>query len=335
MTLDDPCGMFFCLQGMVKDFRQCRFACCCNRVRCHSLFGNLCQWCAGSDDLSDVFSRSKPRAAMISEEARKKQQRDAGILSDSIGFYRILSDSMIFPSYLEVFGWSAAGLFESWSRLSPAVALLGRSLHPDLRGQACGRTPWRCLAPAVVVWLKWLGYDLATAQKMGWMAHWSNYWWNFFTTKWGSMSYAAMPCYSHLPLSASTLSTSLLVLELWASWGLRGNMGSVWHGPFLCYWLTSKQIVAQDRGRSYLLRWQSNLRHAKAGGMPPWELIGFQSWILPKYIENLWESGQAWCFWGNHRISSRGMSLVKNWLNDWMRDLANLASLGMADTGSG
>ena len=37
--------------------------------------------------------------------------------------------------------------------------------------------------------------------------------------------------------------------------------------PFLCYWLTSKQIVAQDRGRSYLLRWQSNLRHAKAGGI--------------------------------------------------------------------
>ena len=44
-------------------------------------------------------------------------------------------------------------------------------------------------------------------------------------------------------------------------------MGSVWHSPFLCYWLTSKQIVAQDRGRSYLLRWQSNLRHAKAGGI--------------------------------------------------------------------
>ena len=151
----------------------------------------------GSDDLSDVFSRSKPRAAMISEEARKKQQRDAGILSDSIGFYRILSDSMIFPSYLEVFGWSAAGLFESWSRLSPAVALLGRSLHPDLRGQACGRTPWRCLAPAVVVWLKWLGYDLATAQKMGWMAHWSNYWWNFSPQNGGQW---AMPLCHAIPI---------------------------------------------------------------------------------------------------------------------------------------
>ena len=84
------------------------------------------------------------------------------------GFYRILSDS---PSYLEVFGWSAAGLFESWSRLSPAVALLGRSLHPDLRGQTCGRTPWRCLALAVVVCdLNDLDMTWQRLKNMGWMA---------------------------------------------------------------------------------------------------------------------------------------------------------------------
>lgn len=54
----------------------------------------------GSDDLSDVFSRSKPRTAMISEEARKKQQRDAGILSDSIGFSELLGGFWL------VSGWS-------------------------------------------------------------------------------------------------------------------------------------------------------------------------------------------------------------------------------------
>ena len=164
----------------------------------------------GSDDLSDVFSRSKPRAAMISEEARKKT---AERCRDSIGFY----DS---PSYLEVFDgfWLVSGVLVQAFSCSgtPWTIPSFRSPRPDMWPNTLA-----LLGTGTSVWLKWLGYDLATAQK------WAGWHWllvellvEFFTIpSW------AIPCYSHLPLSASTLSTSLLVLELWASWAL--NMG-VW-----------------------------------------------------------------------------------------------------------
>ena len=66
---------------------------------------------------------------MISEEARKKQQRDAGILSDSIGFY----DS---PSYLEVFDgfWLVSGVLVQAFSCSgtPWTIPSFRSPRPDM-----------------------------------------------------------------------------------------------------------------------------------------------------------------------------------------------------------
>ena len=202
MTLDDPCGMVFLSARNGQGFPTMQVRLLLQSgtivILCSAIFANgvrewWLKWC---------FFKIKAKSSNDKWRGQKKK-----ILSDSIGFYWILSDS---PSYLEVFGWSAAGL-ESWSRLSPAVALLGRSLHPDLRGQTCGRTPWRCLAPA-----QKYGLD-GTGDGIG-------YWWNFSASQNGGQWSFAI-CYSHLPLSASTLSTSLLVLELWASWGL--NMG-VW-----------------------------------------------------------------------------------------------------------
>ena len=81
----------------------------------------------GSDDLSDVFSRSKP---MISEEARKKQQRDAGILSDSIGFYRILRATWRFLAGQRlVFLSPGPGFLLQWHSLDDPFIPISEARH--------------------------------------------------------------------------------------------------------------------------------------------------------------------------------------------------------------
>ena len=151
----------------------------------------------------------------------KKQQRDAGILSDSM----ILRATWRF---LMVFGWSAA----SWSRLSPAVALLGRSLHSDLRGQTCGRTPWRCLAPAPVCDLNDLDMTWQRLKNMGWMAlvtgRITGRIFHHPILSYSMLFPFATKCeyIEHKPLGFGALGV------MSAEYGSM-NMGSVWHGSFV------------------------------------------------------------------------------------------------------